>query len=113
MARTLNVEDVKDAIDEFGIVEFVEILQESDWNPKHTEKDTVTLPNIGVATLVEGDFGTEGGGDSAWVVFSINNELFQINGYYSSYDGTTWDGPYVEAVKSKEITKIIYVADKD
>lgn len=113
MTRTLNVKDVEKAIVEFGLREFVETLAESAWSGKNTEDFRVALNGVGVAILVAGKFGEEGGGENIWFVFSINDELFQINGYYASYDGSNWDDSNVEAVKPKEITQIIYVADKD
>lgn len=110
MTETINVEALEVAIVQFGLREFVEILQESDWSA--IVKDVVTLPNIGAATFVEGDFAEEGGGDSAWVVFSINDELFRINGSYS-YNGPTWENSTIESVKPQEITQIIYVANEN
>jgi hypothetical protein len=66
------------------------------------------VPGIGTAFLVE-EFGGEGQGDDRWVVFRIEGDdrLFQKDGYYTSYDGATWDYDLVE-VEAHEVTVTKY-----
>lgn len=45
-----------------------------------------------------------------WIVFSIGSQLFRFSGYYSSWDGTSWDGAKLEEVISKEVTVTRFVA---
>lgn len=58
-------------------------------------EECVTIDNY-TLSFVE-DFGGEGMGDSAWVVYKLvnNNDLtasyIRYDGYYSSYDGTDWE----------------------
>lgn len=54
----------------------------------------IDLPS-GRAKLVA-DFGGEGQGEELWVVFSLGDQLFRVDGYYASWDGSNWDGaePY-------------------
>jgi hypothetical protein len=51
------------------------------------------------AKIVE-DVGGEGQGDTRYVVFSLsdgtNTRYFRKDGYYASYDGSTWDGEFRE-----------------
>lgn len=46
------------------------------------------------------DFGGEGKGDSMYVVFKafdlVTVRHFKMNGYYASYTGGDWDGPFEE-----------------
>jgi hypothetical protein len=46
------------------------------------------------------DFGGEGQGDKRYVVFKFSDEsgvkYFRKDGYYASYDGSTWDGDFRE-----------------
>jgi hypothetical protein len=44
-----------------------------------------------------------------WIVFSIGSQLFRFSGYYSSWDGTSWDGANLEEVVSKEVTVTQFV----
>jgi hypothetical protein len=48
------------------------------------------------------DFGGEGQGDSRHVVFSLtdgtNTRYFRKDGFYASYDGSTWDGEFREVM---------------
>lgn len=62
---------------------------------------------FGQCEIVYSHGGYEGGGDYAERVvhFKDHNVFIQITGYYSSYDGTTWDGTWKEvAPKEKTIT---------
>lgn len=68
------------------------------------------LPS-GNVYLVE-DFGGEGQGDERWVVFSVGDQLFRVEGSYASWDGTTWDYPSLEEVEPIEVVKIEYAGVK-
>ena len=68
---------------------------------------TVPVLPSGPAFLVE-DFGGEGQGDTRYVVFSVGEQFFQVDGYYASWDGTTWDDPVPYEVKPVEVTVIKY-----
>lgn len=52
-------------------------------------------------------WGGEGDGAEMFLVFSVGGRLFQITGYYSSYDSSSWDGPLVE-VEPYEKTVVRY-----
>lgn len=69
-------------------------------------RDGVEIPGLGLAKIVE-NFGGEGQGDDRWVVFEVNGRLYEKDGYYASYDGTTWDGDLYE-VKPVEVTVTKY-----
>lgn len=49
--------------------------------------------DVGVVRVVD-QTGGEGQGDHAHIVFTTENtgQYFRIDGYYSSYEGTDWDG---------------------
>jgi len=45
---------------------------------------------------VTGEGGGEGGGEHVEIVFGVEDQLFRKTGFYSSYDGTSWDGSLEE-----------------
>lgn len=67
------------------------------------------VPGLGVVTVVE-NVGGEDQGSHAHLVFRVLPEdgpvrYFRVNGYYSSYDGTEWDGDLYEVFpRIKSIT---------
>jgi hypothetical protein len=68
------------------------------------------VPELGDVKIVE-DFGGEGQGDTRYLVFQVTDEegevrLFQKDGYYSSYNGSDWDGDFYEVVETKEIVTV-------
>jgi hypothetical protein len=79
------------------------------WTPTGREEKVPgqTVGDIHV-TCVE-NFGGEGKGDSRWVVFSFadatGTKYFRKDGYYASYDGSTWDGEFREVTpRQRQVT---------
>jgi hypothetical protein len=70
--------------------------------------NTAVLPS-GPAYVVE-DFGGEGQGETRYVVFQVGEQFFRVDGYYASWDGTTWEDPTPYEVTPKEVTVIRYEA---
>lgn len=64
------------------------------------------------AKLVE-SFGGEGKGEDCWFIFSIGEQFFRINGYYSSWDGTDWTEGSLEEVFPREVTTINFLTKKE
>lgn len=103
----LNVEQVEELLlkfpdeDDYGI-------GWSFWN--YEADDGENVEDLGTVEVVD-NFGGEGMGDHAHLVFRITNpdgvRHFKIDGYYASYDGTTWDGRLYE-VKPVEKTVTVY-----
>ncbi len=61
-------------------------------------------------TVVDAFTGREGGPEETWIVFYINDAqdvLYRYQGYYSSYDGTSWEGP-IEFVEARPVTRTEY-----
>lgn len=78
------------------------------WSTQYNkDSETATLAS-GRAVIVE-DFGGEGQGDTRYVVFQVGDKLYRVDGYYASWDGTTWDDPDPYEVTPKEVTVIEYV----
>ena len=65
---------------------------------------------FGLAPIVHEEGDCEGGGDHSEVVrhFTDHNVYIQVTGYYSSYNGTDWDGNFTE-VSPKEKTITVYI----
>jgi hypothetical protein len=66
----------------------------------------------GFKLSVETEFGGEGEGDSRWIVIKAvsddgTEQFFRMDGYYASYDGSTWDGEFYE-VRPREKTITVY-----
>lgn len=61
------------------------------------------LPGLGEIVVVDRR-DDPGDGQEMWIVFSLGDQFFRKTGYYSSWDGSSWDGalvevePYVEPV---------------
>lgn len=87
--------------------EFYENLSTKENVEKFDWAHAPVLPS-GPAFLVE-DFGGEGQGETRYVVFSVGEQFFRVDGYYASWDGTTWEDPIPEEVVAKEVTVIKYV----
>ena len=92
-----TAEDIEEAISTVEDFDYYEL-----------EHDTVTIPGIGTTEPVD-RFGGEGMGDERWVVFKLENRLFRISGYYSSWEGTEWYEDVTE-VKPVEVVKTEYEA---
>jgi hypothetical protein len=71
---------------------------------------TATLES-GPAYSVE-DFGGEGQGETRYVVFQVADQFFRVDGYYASWDGTTWEDPTPYEVEPREVTVIRYERKK-
>lgn len=82
------------------------LREDEDFDYYELEEDSVELPNIGKTEAID-NYGGEGQGDERWIVFKVGDQLFRLNGYYSSYDGSTWDGG-VEEVEAYEKTVTDY-----
>lgn len=105
-----NVNDTGEETDSIGEAwsEFYDTLHEKDYIEKYEWANAPVLPS-GPAYLVE-DFGGEGQGEERWVVFSVGDQLFKVEGYYASWDGTTWDDPTPFEVKPKDVVVVRYEA---
>jgi len=58
------------------------------------------IPGLGTVTCVKSG-GGEGQGDAYWLVFNVVDTAgsvrwFRMDGYYASYDGGYYDGPFSE-----------------
>ena len=95
------------------------LLPES-WNDIHYEfSQPFTVPGLGVVTNVYSEGGGEGSGEHVEVVLRVeppmtdyNESLvryFRKTGYYSSYEGTVWDGAF-EEVEPRKVTVTQYFA---
>ena len=103
-----ETEEVATNIDE-AWEEFYDNLSSKEYVEKNAGNKwgtTAVLPS-GPAYVVE-DFGGEGQGETRYVVFSVGDQFFRVDGYYASWDGTTWEDPTPEEVVAKEVTVVRY-----
>jgi hypothetical protein len=102
---TLTTVEVENAIEDYNeeaaeiSSDFVEVLE-------YCKQGEIVPLTVGDATVVDAQWGKEGGGDKIWVVFQIGNQLFRKEGYYSSYNGDEWDEDITEV---KAIPKTVFV----
>ena len=80
------------------------------WDDCHEHADGTNVAGLGTVTVVE-TFGGEGQGDRVHIVFRVSGDEgvqhYKIDGYYSSYSGTEWDGQLYE-VTPQQRTITIY-----
>lgn len=56
----------------------------------------------GVARQVE-QKGGEGEGEEYYLIFSVDEQFFRVEGYYTSWTGANWEGAEVEEVEAVEV----------
>jgi hypothetical protein len=79
------------------------------WSYREGQEKSFEIPS-GTVTLVENFGGGSGDGEERYIVIKVGDQLFQWNGYYSSWDGSEWADelrevePYsVQVTKYREI----------
>lgn len=99
-----------------------DVFEESFWPSDNYKNYRYHLENGNTETgltvvQVEMVGGYEGAGEETYAVYRVTQDgvesYWRANGYYMSYDGTTWEENLIE-VKPKEVTIIEYVpVEKD
>jgi hypothetical protein len=90
-------------------------VEMSEWHTWAELGDPIAVPGLGIVSSVENFGGLGGAGEYAWFVLRISPEdgsepfLVRKEGYYASYDGSTWDGAF-EIVEPREKTITVYEA---
>lgn len=85
---------------------------ESDWEVgwyhwRDTRNEPALVLGVGLVETVDDHGGGEGNGDETWVVVQVTDvetgdvTYYRKNGYYSSFDGTDWDGSFTEVTPSE------------
>jgi hypothetical protein len=75
------------------------------------ESDGETIEGLGKIDIVEDDI--EGRDDTYFVTYFKDLDIYlKTEGYYQSYDGTTWDEGWGTQVYPKVIEKTIYTTKK-
>ncbi len=71
----------------------------------YTIGQVVNVPGVGDIAKVDGErINSENN-----IIFSLDGKLYEMTGYYSSYEGTTWEGlDEVYEVKAVETTITVY-----
>lgn len=108
-----NVNDTGETADTIHEIwdEFYDNLHTKEYAERNVGQPWGNVPVLpsGPVYLVE-DFGGEGQGETRYVVFSVGEQFFQVDGYYASWDGTTWEDPIPYEVAPKEVVVIRYEA---
>ncbi|AXH49315.1 hypothetical protein HWB76_gp086 [Streptomyces phage Blueeyedbeauty] len=99
----ITVQQVKDAVEDT----FEGYESEFYGEIRYAGKNGMELNGLGTAYSVDYEGGGEGQGENMWVVFRIGDQLFRKYGYYSSWDGSDWDGD-LEEVEPYEVTVVRY-----
>lgn len=87
--------------------EFYEAITTKEHTERYEWANTATLPS-GPAYVVEDFGGSEGDGEERYVVFQVGDQFFKVEGYYASWDGTTWEDTTPFEVVGKPVTVIQY-----
>ena len=104
----MNYEEINAKLIETGIKDgsdFINTFYEGD-----SDIDEDTLEAIfGKTEVVDSQGDKEGGGDYAMKVFLFkdHNIFIKVTGFYSSYNGTDWEGDWMN-VSPKEKTITVY-----
>lgn len=69
----------------------------------------IRLRGESVEIILVASHGGEDEGPDCWVIAKIGDQLFRKKGYYTSHEGTYWDGPLTE-VRPEEKTVTVYTA---
>lgn len=77
------------------------LIEEDDWSELGWHGGRVRINGVDYEWENVADKGGEGQGEYRAIVFSITDSsgdtrLFRKEGYYQSYDGSTWDGDFSE-----------------
>ena len=93
-------------IDDHNLYDFIYFLEEGD--PETGDRE-VELPAFGLVKWVEDNVG-DTADLSAWLIFSIGDELFKIEGYlnapimFSAFAGVEWEFDRITKVQKKTRT---------
>lgn len=64
---------------------------------EYTKQAVISIEGTDVPVkFVEGETGGEGSGEYCYVILRVGEQYFRKEGYYSSYNGTDWDGDFDE-----------------
>lgn len=79
------------------------------WQEVGSEGEQVE--GVGLVHLVEDFGGGEGSGETRYLVFSVTDDqgsvrFFKKNGYYASYDGSSFDGSFDEVVPVEKVVTV-------
>ncbi len=100
--NSFSVEQVIKAIEEFGPADWAHALRELEEFSglvsltKENTENSLELPEIGRAILIDGFWGREDGPIHIWIVFEIGGRKFRITGEYNSWDASKWNADAVE-----------------
>ena len=84
-------------------VDQIEAL-ELDWDDFEYGSDEVLRKALRADTVkVVVQYGGEGDGAPISLVFSVDDELFEKHGTYSSWDSSYWDGPLYKVTPYQEM----------
>lgn len=86
-AAILNRIEPRDAVDDYADGRWDDVTWEY--------RKGLDVPDLGLVTVAQ-ETGGEGQGDYASVVLQAGDRYFKKEGWYASYEGTTWDGPFTE-----------------
>lgn len=95
------------------VEDYEDVVYPPDWVWNELgEIDGEEVPDFGTVRVVE-NFGGEGQGDQRYIVFKLTDEFgdehfFKVDGYYASYDGSSWDGSELYQVTPREKTITVY-----
>lgn len=78
----------------------IEADEDANWY-EIRDGDCKYIEDLGPIERVASQGGGEGSGSEMWVVVKIGSRLFKKSGYYASWDGDNWDGPF-EEVRPRE-----------
>lgn len=92
-------------VDKLTTAEILQYIDEADYSWYELRDGEYPVDGLGIVKSVFAFGGGEGSGEEMWCVIQVGSRLFRKDGYYRSWDGDNWDGPFREVTaKPKTIT---------
>jgi hypothetical protein len=106
----MDIREIEDALENYSDCTSGDGWEFWAWELSYARRsnpDAGTIEGLGRVEFVEQVGGGEGEGEHVHLVLRVGDRYFKKEGYYASYDGTTWDGDFRE-VKPAEKTIMVY-----
>ncbi|UDL16816.1 hypothetical protein SEA_ATUIN_150 [Arthrobacter phage Atuin] len=76
------------------------------WWGGNSKKPVIEIPSGKVS--IKEDVGGEDQGSTRFVILSVNDQFFKVNGYYASWDGDNWDDAHLVEVEPRDVVVVQY-----
>lgn len=68
--------------------------------------EAITLPDLPDPLYVVDSYGGSGMGEQMWVILEYAGRFFRKSGFFASWDGSNWDGPFQEVRSERKMVTV-------